>query len=369
MRVTINGDEVRVTGQALCGMPRALALAPRFGKDIDNPSRVIVTRISSLASALALACAGAAAHAQAWTPQRNVEIVVSSAPGGSNDRTARQVEKAIVENKLVAGTVTVVNKPGGGATIAYTYINQRAGDAHTLLIGTPTLLTNHITGLGSQHYRDFTSIALLFNDYTVFAVNAASAIANGNDLAARVRKDPNSVAAGFAVALGSHNHVAACLLVKALGRNARELKAVAFKGSAEAVTALLGAHIDLVTTAAGNAAPHVAAGRMRVVAAAAPARLGGALAGVPTWKEQGVELVFGGWRAVMGPRGLSPEQVAYWENVLRRATQVPDWRADLEKNYWSDEFITGAQFRAYLDKDYAAMNVVLTELGLAKQEK
>jgi len=54
---------------------------------------------------------------------------------------------------------------------------------------------------------------------------------------------------------------------------------------------------------------------------------------------------------------------------VRRATQVPDWRADLEKNYWSDEFITGAQFRAYLDKDYAAMNVVLTELGLAKQEK
>jgi putative tricarboxylic transport membrane protein len=106
---------------------------------------------------------------------------------------------------------------------------------------------------------------------------------------------------------------------------------------------------------------------MRVVAAAAPTRLGGALAGVPTWKEQGVELVFGGWRAVMGPRGLSPEQVAYWENVLRRATQVPDWRADLEKNYWSDEFMTGAQFRAYLDKDYADMKAVLTELGLAKQ--
>jgi len=69
----------------------------------------------------------------------------------------------------------------------------------------------------------------------------------------------------------------------------------------------------------------------------------------------------------MGPRGLSPEQVAYWENVLRRATQVPDWRADLEKNYWSDEFMTGAQFRAYLDKDYADMKAVLTELGLAKQ--
>ena len=60
-----------------------------------------------LAAGGLLAVAACAAHAQAWTPQRNVEIVVSSAPGGSNDRTARQVEKAIVENKLVAGTVTV----------------------------------------------------------------------------------------------------------------------------------------------------------------------------------------------------------------------------------------------------------------------
>jgi putative tricarboxylic transport membrane protein len=316
--------------------------------------------------AVLLACGALAAHAQGWTPQRNVEIVVSSAPGGSNDRTARQVEKAIVENKLTTATVTVVNKPGGGATIAYNYVNQRAGDAHTLLIGTPTLLTNHITGLGSQSYRDFTPIAMLFNDYTVFAVNVASPIANGEDLVARVKKDPNSVASGFAVALGSHNHVAACLLVKALGRNARELKAVAFKGSAEAVTALLGGHIDLVTTAAGNAARHVAAGRMRVVAAAAPARLGGALAGVPTWKEQGVHLVFGGWRAVMGPKELSAAQVAHWEGVLRRATQLPDWRADLEKNYWSDEFLSGAQFRAFLDKDYGDMRAVLAELGLAK---
>ena len=70
---------------------------------------------------------------------------------------------------------------------------------------------------------------------------------------------------------------------------------------------------------------------------------------MPTWREQGVDLVFGGWRAVMGPKDLSPAQVAYWEGVLRKATQLPDWKADLEKNYWSDEFLTSAQFRAFLD--------------------
>jgi putative tricarboxylic transport membrane protein len=104
-----------------------------------------------------------------------------------------------------------------------------------------------------------------------------------------------------------------------------------------------------------------------VVAVAGPRRFGGALADVPTWKEQGVDLVFGGWRAIMGPKGITAAQVAYWEDALSRATKVPEWRSDLEKNYWSDDFVTSQQFRKDLDKDYADMKAVLVELGLAKQ--
>lgn len=317
---------------------------------------------------LALAGASAVCSAQnAWSPQRNVEIVVGSAPGGSNDKTGRQVERILNEKKLVATPISVVNKPGGGSNIAFTYVNQHAGDGHYLLVGTTALLSNHIVGLSKLSYQDFTPIASLFNDYVVFAVNADSPIKTGKDLAARLKKDPNSVSTGFATTLGSHNHVAAGLLVKALGGNARDLKAIAFKGSAEAITAVLGGHIDLVTTAAGNAAPHVAAGRMRIVGVAAPKRFGGQLAAIPTWKEQGVDVVTGGWRAIMGPKGLTPAQVAYWEDALSRATQVPEWRTDLEKNYWSDDFVTSAQFRKDLEKDYADMKAVLIDLGLAKQ--
>jgi len=319
-------------------------------------------------AALSLALWCVAAPAQDWTPQKNVEIVVGSAPGGSNDRTARFVERVLREHKLTSATLTVVNKPGGGSQLSYAYVSQHQGDAHYLLIGTTGLLTGHITGQGKLYYADFTPIASLFNDYTVYAVNAASKITDGKDLLARLKKDPNSVATGFATALGSHQHVAACLLLKALGAKPRDLKAVAFKGSAEALTALLGGHLDLVTTAAGNAAPHVAAGRMRVVAAAAPKRLAGSLADVPTWKELGLDLVYGGWRSIMGPKGITPAQVAYWEGVLKKATEVPEWRADLEKNYWSEDFVTSAQFRKDLDKDYADMKAVLSDIGLAKTQ-
>ncbi len=323
-------------------------------------------KMSRIALAAALVCSAVTAGAQTWAPQKNVEIVVGSAPGGSNDKTARTVERILTLNKLVPGSITVVNKPGGGSNIAFTYVHQHPGDPHYLMVGTPSLLTNNITGLSKLSHNDYTPIASLFNDYIVFAVNAASPIKNGKDLAERLKKDPKSVSIGFATTLGSHNHIAAGLLMKAIGGNARDLKVIAHKGSAEAITNLLGGHIDLVTTAAGNIASHVASGKLRVVAVAADRRFTGALADIPTWKEQGVNLVFGGWRGILAPKGLTAQQSAYWEGVLRKATQAPEWKTDMERNFWADDFVTGDKFRKDLDSDYAEMKAVLVDIGLAK---
>jgi putative tricarboxylic transport membrane protein len=325
--------------------------------------------LKSLIAVLAAATLAvpAAQAQQSWSPSRNVEIVVGSAPGGSNDKTARAVERAIVEGKLIPTSLTVVNRPGGGSSIAFNYVNQRKGDPHTLLIGTTALLTNHIVGTSPLSYMDFTPVASLFNDYVVFAVNANSPIKTGKDLIARLKENPQSVALGFATTLGSHNHIAAGLLAKSIGVNARNLKAIAFKGSAEAITQLLGGHIDLVTTAAGNVAGHVAEGRLRVVGVSADKRFPGAFAQVPTWKEQGANLVYGGWRAIMAPKDITPAQIAYWEGVLRKAASNPDWKADLEKNYWSDDFVGHAQFSKDIAKDYNDIKAVLVDIGLAKQ--
>jgi putative tricarboxylic transport membrane protein len=303
----------------------------------------------------------------AWKPDRNVEIVVPSAPGGSNDKTARTVERIIQDKRLLAGTtLTVVNKPGGGNLMTINYLVQHPGDAHYVMIGTPTLLTNHIIGASAHNYTDFTPIASLFNDYVVFAVKADAPFKSGRDLAERLKQDPKSVSIGFATSIGSHNHIAAGLLAKATGANVRGLKVVAFKGSAEAVIALLGGHIELVTTAAGNVAEHVAAGKLRVVGVASNQRLGGPYASVPTWKEQGINVVFGGWRSIMGPKGMTPAQIAFWEKLLSQVVAAPEWKTDLQRNYWSDDFALSEQYKADLKQDYTSMKAVLTDLGLAK---
>ena len=308
----------------------------------------------------------ATASAQGWVPQKNVELVVPNPPGGSNDKTARTVERILKANNLIPSTLTVVNRAGGGGSIAYTYVQQHAGDPHYLVVAGPALLTNHIVGAAKLRHDDLTPIAALFDDYTAFAVAAGSPLKSGKELTARLRKDPKSVTIGFSPLLGSHNHIAAGLLMKVIGGNARDLKVVAYKGSADAIPNLMGGHIDLVTTAVGNVAGHVANGKLQIVAITAQQRLGGALTNVPTWKEQGVDHVFGAWRAIFAPKGITPEQAAYWANVLRKATEAAEWKEDLERNYWANVFVAGDAFGKELDKDYAAMKSVLVDIGLAK---
>jgi len=323
-------------------------------------------RLDRVLLGLALLGFGAGANAQSWSPQKNVEIIVPVAPGGTNDKLARAIERTFVTGKILNTSVTVVHKPGGGNQIAYTYVSQQAGDPHYLLIGTTTLITGHATGSSKLSYADFSPIASVFNDYVVVAINADSPLKSGGDLIARMRADPQAMPLGFASALGNHHHIIAGLFMKNIGANPRDLKTVVFKGSSAALTALLGGHIELVSTGAGNAAPHMAAGKLRVLGVSSGRRLPGTMAVVPTWKEQGVDLVYGSWRSIVAPKGLTSEQVAYWENALRKVVESADWKSELERNYWGDFFLTGEEFRKVRDRDYREMKAVLVDLGLAK---
>jgi putative tricarboxylic transport membrane protein len=323
-----------------------------------------VSKVQALLAAALLAVG--TAFAQSWSPEKNIEILVGSAPGGSNDKMARQIDRILTSQKLVDRSITIVNRSGGGGSIALHALSQRPGDAHSVIVFTPTMLANNIIGASKYHYTHFTPIASLVNDFIAFVVHPDSPIKTGKQLAAQLAKDPQSLSVGFASALGSHNHIAIGQLMHVMGKNPRDLRVVAYKGSALAVTSLMGGHIDVVTIGAGNVASHVADGRLRVVAISAPNRFEGGMAHIPTWKEQGVDLVVGGWRAIVGPPGLTDAQVAYWDSVLRKATRAQEWQEGLKSNHWTDEYISGPAVHEHFKREYEDMKAVLVALGLAK---
>ena len=326
---------------------------------------VIRALLASLA--LAMTVPPAFAQAGAWKPVRNVEIVVGVSAGGGIDRTARILQKLLQDRRFIDVTATVVNKPGGGSTIAQAYLNQHAGDAHYLEITATSILTNHITGKSQYGHQDFTPIAMLYDEYIGFLVRQDSPLRSGKDLLSALKADPASLPIGIATAAGNTNHIAAGLAAKAAGGDVKKLRVVVFGSGGESMTALLGRHVGLVVTPSANAIPHLQSGRMRVLAIAAPARLEGALAAIPTWKEQGESIVVANWRPVVGPRGLTAAQVAFWEETLSRLTQSDDWKNEVARAGGVNHYMNSRELAAYLDAQYAQFKAVLGELGLARQ--
>ena len=314
----------------------------------------------------ALACALAApAHAQPWRPEKPVEIIAASGPGGNTDKLARTIQKILQDEKLVTTPLNVVNKTGGNQTIARVYLNQHPGDGHYLELSNPTLMANNVMGLTQQRYTDFTPIALLLDEYSVFSVRADSPFKTGAELMQRLARDPESLSIGLTTR-GGANHVALALAIKAAGADQKRVKIVSFKSNSESMTALLGGHIDLVASSASPALPHLQQGRTRIIAISAPRRMGGVLAEVPTWSEQKIAAVNSNWRAFIGPKGLGAAQTAYWEDVVGRLAKSEAWRKQLEVNFWEGRVVTGRPLAAFLADEQKEHQEILTELGLAK---
>ncbi len=319
---------------------------------------------------LAFAAAGPQVHAQsAWKPERNIEIVVGSSAGTGTDRTARLIQKIWQEQKALPVPAVVVNKPGGGGAVSWAYLGPKAGDGHTLLVTSYNLVTNHITGRSNVTYSDFTPISLLISEYIGFAVRAESPYKTIADLVKALKDDPASVAIGTSSSAGGANHIAVGLLAKAAGADVKKLKVVIYNGGGEALAAVLGGHVALWVNSASSLAPPYAAGTIRPLAIAAPQRLPGPLASLPTAKEAGLNVVADNWRLVIAPKGLSAAQVAYWDNAFKALAQSKDWNDDLAAAQMSNSYRNSADTTRYIAEEYGEIKGILTELGLAKTAK
>lgn len=309
-----------------------------------------------------------AAHAAApgsWKPDKAVELVAANAPGGGADRILRIMAKVMQELRYVEVPVNVVNKPGGGGSLAYSYLNQHAGDGHYLVLSSKNILTNNLAGLGPS-YTEFTPVAILFNEYISATVKPDSPLRNGRDLIERLKKDVGALSFGIATSLGNSNHQGVAAVFKVAGIDAKKVRTVIFQSGGAATTAMLGGHIDVVPISVAFSASMARQGQVRLLAVTSPARLPGALADVPTWREQGYDMVVSNWRGIMGPKGMTQAQISYWEEVMRRMIDSAEWKQELEANFWLSEFMGSTEARKALDRDNGQTRTFLVDLGLAK---
>jgi putative tricarboxylic transport membrane protein len=325
-------------------------------------SRVLCTTVLAVAAASSPALAADAG----WAPERHVEMIVPAGAGGSLDIMGRTLQMMWQDMKLVRTSSSVVNRAGGGHAVAYAYLAQKRGDPHFLSITSPNILAGHINGHLPMTYRDFTPIALLLTESIAFAVPADSPIKTGKDMMEALRTRPEAYSIALSSAIGGTHHLAFGLPAKAAGVDMKRVKLVAFNSSGDALTAILGGHVNIISTSSASLLPHIESGKLRMIAVGAEKRLGAPFSNVPTWAELGYPGVFDNWRGVIAAAGITPAQGAYWEDVLRRISATDAFASFAQKNQLDIAFRGSADTRKYLDKQYAEMKDVMTFLGLVK---
>jgi len=324
---------------------------------------MVMARLFAAALALCVACS---AGAQAWTPQKAVEVVVPTAAGGANDNIARLIQRIMQDQKLVPTPVVVMNKAGGNQTLASVYVRQHPNDPHYLLYSTSSVLSAEITGLSKMHYTDLTPIALLVTEHSVVSVRADSPIRNMKDLIAQLKADPQSIAFGM-VSRGGSNHVALAQSVKGAGIDPKKLKTIVFKTNSESYLGVVGGHIHAVTSSATAAHPFLQQGSVRIIGITAQQRQSGDFAGVPTMREQGIDVRVSNWRGVFAPPGIAARQAAYWDETFAKLVATDDWQKMVDQNNTEGQFMRSREFARFLESQYAFSKALLTELGFAKQ--
>ncbi len=320
----------------------------------------------SLVLAAAALTAGPTAHAQSWKPEKPVDIIIGTSPGGPQDRQGRLIQRIFQERKFFDQSSSVSNRPGGGGAVALAYMANHKGDAHLMQIVAQPLISNHVAGRSKQHYSDFSPLAIFAVEYVTLVVRADSPIKDAREFIDNMRKDPTAYSVAIGTVVGNATHSSFAHAMKSAGVDVKKLRSVAFNSGAEGMTAAMGGHVDAAAGSVSTVIAHVRSGRLRVLAIGAPRRWEGELASVPTWKDLGVNSAQDLWRGLAGPPGLTPAQIAYWDATLPRVVKDPEWLKDVERNLMANVYKNSAETVKHWQAEYADVKALFIEMGLAK---
>jgi putative tricarboxylic transport membrane protein len=305
------------------------------------------------------------AIAERVQPGQNTQFIVPAGAGGSLDIVARKIQELLTREDLVRNFV-VLNRPGAGAQLALNVLNQNVGDPNYLMTLPTAIINNSYLGMIKTTYKSYTPIAMLLDGYVGILVRSDSPFKTADDLINHLKKDPNSLNIAIAASLGNDVHVGTAKALMLAGVDISKLTFVPFKSSSESITNLIGGNVDVVGATTPTIIPALQGGKVRVLAIGAPERLKGLLSTIPTWKELGVDTITSSPQGVMAPKGITPEQIKFWESAFSKITQTKEWNNFLDQNQWASRFMTSEETIKMLEMETAVIEDVLNKLNIKK---
>ncbi|MEV0972550.1 MULTISPECIES: Bug family tripartite tricarboxylate transporter substrate binding protein [Microtetraspora] len=334
------------------------------------------TRFTALLSAVtgvvmlaATACGATAqkdettAAGAAGAPVAGLRLMVPNTPGGGYDTTARTVAKVMEDAKIASG-VQVFNLPGAGGTVGLQRtVNEKGNGKLAMQMGLGVVGASY-TSKSQATLTQTTPIAKLIEEAGAIVVPKDSPYQTINDLVTAWKKNPKGLAVGGGSLPGGPDHLLPMQLAKQVGIDPKEVNFISYDGGGELLPAILGNKIAFGASGYSEFLDQVQAGQIRVLAVTSeePVEV---IKDVPTMKSAGIDFVFTNWRGIVAPPGISDADKKVWIDALTTMHGSDLWKGELVKRGWTDAFVTGDQFTAFLAEQDKLVAEILTQLGLA----
>lgn len=311
------------------------------------------------AAVLAVACVEHAA-AQKW-PEKTVRIVTPFGPGGGTDIFARILAQRLTE--VLGQQFFVDNRPGAGSTLGTEFVAKAPADGYTVLLNTVTHvlipITETILGRSAPYSPDdFILLARVTADPLLFVVHPSLPVKTVKEFVALARAKPGELTFSSTGLYGS-GHISMAMLMRAAKIN---LLHSPYNGAGPAVTAVLGGHVYMFHAPAGVASPHVASGRVRLIAQTGAKRVP-AFPDTQTLKEAGYDAEFILWAGYFAPAKTPPAVARVWQSALRESAADPRFRSAMEKINVIVDYLDGDALKAWYESELKRLDREIRAIG------
>ncbi len=308
--------------------------------------RLTTAVAAASATALLLSACGSGGSAGGNYPSKPVNVTAPSEPGSGWDTTARAMTKTLEDEKLSDVPLPVQNKPGGtGCTWLTEMVNKQKGKDDQIAITSLASQTMKSRGLCEYGPEDATLIATLFVENFIVVGPENGDIKDLESLIAALKDDPQKVT----IAAAGDDRLPFALLADEAGIPPEELNFLDYDGGGAQTTALLNGDAKVAIAGLSEFRGSLESGDLSAIVSFAPEPLAEPFNEVPTAVDSGYDVALANWRGVYGPADMPEEAVKYWEETLGEMVESESWKDTVEKNQWTEEFLTGDEMNSYVE--------------------
>ncbi len=337
-----------------------LTLSMLAGCGVSAATTAATTKAAGTSAA---ATTTAATTVKAWVPDTEIEFVVPSAAGGGSDLNARTIADIAFTNGFSPKNFKINNLPGGSGATAFSYVGQKKGSNTTLMVLHNGQIMSTLVNKSPVKSTDLTDLQVVAFDNLTLGINAKTGkYKTIEELIAAAKANPDKITIGGSQR-GNTDHLVFEMMNKYIGV---KFSYVQFNSSGEAMTALLGGHIDAGVFNPSECIGQIKSGDVKPVAAFGEKRLDGDFKDVKTMVELGYKDIFvTEVRALSGAPGMSAEAIAFYDQLIKKVTETEKWKKDyIEKNYLTATYMTAAEAKAFWAKEVAKYTAIFKEVGV-----